>query len=112
VLTGDYHANWVNNLRIDDRRSDTPIIATEFVGTSISSEGDGARFPKHWQETLADNPCVRYFNQERGYLRCVVTPDEWRCDYRTVPYVSRLGAPINTRATFVVESGRPGAELT
>jgi alkaline phosphatase D len=111
VLTGDYHANWVNNLRLDDRRTDTPVIATEFVGTSISSEGDGARFPKHWQETLADNSCVRFFNQERGYVRCIVTPNEWRSDFRTVPYVSRPDAPITTRASFVVESGRPGAEL-
>ena len=110
VLTGDYHANWVNNLRLDDRRSDTPVVATEFVGTSISSEGNGARFPKYWQETLAENPCVRFLNQERGYIRCTVTPDEWRSDFRTVPYVTRPGAPITTRATFVVESGRPGAE--
>jgi len=110
VLTGDYHANWVNNLRLDDRRSDTPVVATEFVGTSISSEANGARFPKYWQETLAENPCVRFLNQERGYIRCTVTPDEWRSDFRTVPYVTRPGAPITTRATFVVESGRPGAE--
>jgi alkaline phosphatase D len=110
VLTGDYHANWVNNLRLDDRRSETPVVATEFVGTSISSEGDGARFPKHWPETLADNPCVRFFNQERGYVSCTVTPDQWRSEYRTVPYVTRPGAPVVTRATYVVDSGRAGAE--
>jgi alkaline phosphatase D len=111
VLTGDYHANWVNNLRFDDRHSDTPVVATEFVGTSISSEGNGARFPKDWQAILAKNPCVRFFNSERGYIRCTVTPHEWRSEFRTVPYVSRPGAPIVTRATYVVESGRPGAEL-
>jgi alkaline phosphatase D len=111
VLTGDYHANWVNDLRLDDRRSNSPVVAAEFVGTSISSEGNGARFPKDWQAILAENPCVRFFNGERGYIRCTVTPDEWRSDFRTVPYVSRPGAPIVTRATYVVESGRPGAEL-
>ncbi len=111
VLTGDYHSNWVNNLRFDDRRSEAPVVATEFVGTSISSEGNGARFPKDWQATLAKNPGVRFFNGERGYIRCTVTPHEWRSDFRTVPYVSRPGAPIVTRATFAVEAGRPGAEL-
>lgn len=110
VITGDYHANWINNLRLDDRRNETPVIATEFVGTSISSEGNGARFPQHWQETLADNPCVRFFNQERGYVSCTVTPREWRSNFRTVPFVTRPGAPIVTRATYVVESGRAGAE--
>lgn len=111
VITGDYHANWVNNLRLDDRRTETPAIATEFVGTSVSSEGNGARFPHHWQETLADNPCVRFFNQERGYVSCTVTPREWRSDFRTVPFVTRSGAPVKTRATYVVESGRAGAEM-
>src|SRR5690606_34136360 len=41
VLTGDIHSNWVNNLRVDDRQPDTAIVATEFVGTSISSGGNG-----------------------------------------------------------------------
>jgi alkaline phosphatase D len=110
VLTGDYHANWVNNLRFDDRRTEQPIVATEFVGTSIASEGNGSRFPNHWQETLAENPCVRFFNQERGYVRCTVTPHEWQSEFRTVPFVTRPNAPVITRATYVVESGIPGAE--
>ena len=43
VLTGDNHANWVNDLRTDDLRPETPLVATEFAGTSISS---GGRFPR------------------------------------------------------------------
>ncbi len=37
VITGDIHSSWVNELKLDfdDRRS--PTVATEFVGTSISS---------------------------------------------------------------------------
>jgi hypothetical protein len=69
-------------------------------------------FAKDWQTILAKNPCVRFFNGERGYVRCTVTPREWRSDFRTVAYVSRPGAPIITRETYLVESGRPGAELT
>ena len=75
VLTGDFPANWVNNLR-----PDLPVVATEFVSTSISSEGDGARFPRHWQEALAENPYVRILNRERGCIRCRVMPREWRSD--------------------------------
>ncbi|NJN47937.1 MAG: penicillin-binding protein 2 [Candidatus Competibacteraceae bacterium] len=36
--------------------------------------------------------------------------ETWRTDFRTVPYVRRPGAPLNTRASFVVESGRAGAK--
>ena len=41
VLTGDIHSNWVNDLRVDDRQADSPVVATEFVGTSISTGGNG-----------------------------------------------------------------------
>jgi alkaline phosphatase D len=32
-----------------------------------------------------------------------------RADYQVVEYVTRRGAPKQTRASFVVENGRPGA---
>jgi alkaline phosphatase D len=39
-------------------------------------------------------------------VSCQVTPKEWRTDYRAVEYVTRPGAPLVTRASFVVEDGR------
>jgi len=50
---------------------------------------------------------VKFHSAERGYVRCEVTPQRWRADYRTVEYVSRPGAPLHTRASFVVEAGQP-----
>jgi phosphodiesterase/alkaline phosphatase D-like protein len=47
-------------------------------------------------------------NNQRGYARCVVTPSLWRTDYQVVPYVTREGAPLSTRASFVIEDGQPG----
>jgi alkaline phosphatase D len=41
-------------------------------------------------------------------VRCTVTDSEWRADYRLVPYVSRRGAPVYTRASFVTQDGAPG----
>jgi alkaline phosphatase D len=107
VLTGDIHLNWANELPPDPDRADAPSVATEFVGTSITSSGDGREKPEALDAILAENPFVKYHNAERGYVRCEVTPQQWRTDYRTVPYVTRRGAPLNTRASFVVESGRP-----
>lgn len=109
VLTGDIHSNWVNDLRVDDRQPELPVVATEFVGTSISSDGNGAETPARTAAVAAENPCVRFHNGERGYVRCIVTPEAWRSDYRVVPEILRPGGPILTRASFVVESGRPGA---
>ncbi len=107
VLTGDVHENWANELPVEPDRPDAPSAGVEFVGTSITSSGDGADQPPEAAALRAENPFVKYHNSERGYVRCEVTPGLWRTDYRTVPYVSRPGAPLHTRASFAVETGRP-----
>ncbi len=108
VLSGDIHTNWANDLIADFAGLNSRTVASEFVGTSISSGGDGVAVPKDLDKLLADNPFVKFHNAERGYLMCEVTPSLWRTDYRTVPYVVKPDAPLNTRATYVVESGMPG----
>ena len=91
VLTGDIHSNWVNDLRVDDRKPETPVVATEFVGTSISSGGNGKAEVPDLERRLAENPCVRFLNAQRGYVRCTVTPGLWRSDYRVVEEVTSPG---------------------
>ncbi len=110
VLTGDNHKNWVNDLRLDGLRPETPVVATEFVGTSITSGGNGSEHHGLAKALMARNPAVRFFNDERGYVRCTVTRDLWRSDYRTVPDITKPGASAVTRASFVVEAGAPGAK--
>ena len=107
VLTGDIHKHWANELIADFDQLDSKVVGTEFVGTSISSSGDGGEKPGGHAEILAENPFVKFFNGERGYVCHDITPKTWRADYRTVPYVTRPDAPLNNRASFVVESGRP-----
>ena len=108
VLTGDIHKNWANELIADFDQLDSKVVGTEFVGTSISSSGDGGEQPNGHDQILGENPFVKFFNGERGYVLHDITPETWRADYRTVPYVTRPGAPVQTRASFVVESDRPG----
>ncbi|MGH8999388.1 MAG: alkaline phosphatase D family protein, partial [Acidimicrobiia bacterium] len=109
VLSGDFHSNWVTSLKADFERPASATVATEFVGTSISSGGDGSDSAPYGKQALADHPHLSFFNSQRGYVRCDVTPRRWRTDFRVVPYVSRPGAPVTTRASFVVEDGRAGA---
>jgi len=107
VITGDIHTNWANDLVADFDNLGGAPVATEFVGTSISSSGDGRRDPERLATVLAENSFVKFHNAERGYIVCDVTPERWRSDFRTVEYVTRKGAPLVTRASFVVESGQP-----
>jgi len=108
VLGGDVHSFWVTDLKpdFDDPRS--PVVATEFVATSITSS-----FPRRQEElelVLTDNPHVRLANgSRRGYLRVEITRERLRADLRALRSVARPGAEADTLATFVVEDGRPGA---
>ncbi len=110
VLTGDIHSNWVNELRVDDRRHDDPLVATEFVATSLSSGGNGSEKPRGLDALLAANPCVKFHNGERGYIRCTVTPQAWRADYLVVDDVLKPGGKTFERRSFVVEKGRAAVQ--
>jgi alkaline phosphatase D len=110
VITGDIHSNWVADLKVDFANPKSGTVGTEFVGTSISSGGDGADSQPIVDKYLPENPHVHFYNNQRGYVRCVVTRDRWQSDYRVVPFVSKPGAEITTRASFVVENGRSGAQ--
>jgi alkaline phosphatase D len=110
VLTGDFHSNLAIELRADDMKTELPVVATEFVGTSISSAGNGEDKRDDWESIMAENPCLKFLNDQRGYTRCTITPEEWRTDFRVVDAVSKPGAPIKTRATYVIENGQPGAK--
>jgi alkaline phosphatase D len=110
VITGDIHTNWANELGPDFERPDDPVTAVEFVGTSISSSGDGRAEPRGLDRLLAENPGVKFHNEERGYVSCEITPQAWTAHFRTVPFVTRPGAPLVTRASFRVEAGRPKLE--
>lgn len=107
VIAGDIHCNWGNHLQVDSSRDDSPVVGVEFVGTSISSGGNGAEQRKDTPGVLSENPFVRFFNDERGYVSCEATRERWTTHYRTVPFVDKPGAPLQTRKSFVVEAGRP-----
>lgn len=111
VITGDRHQNYASNLLLDYDDPASTVVGSEFVGTSITSGGDGADMTPGGENLLAANPHLRFFNSQRGYVRCRITPEEWRSDFRVVPYVTRPGAPISTRATYAIENGVPGVQL-
>ncbi len=116
VITGDWHSTFVNDLRADFTKPSSPVVATEFVGTSISSGGDvsgDAGYHRYYgpKVALPENDHIKFFNGDRrGYVRCRVNPTQWQTDLRMVETVSRPDAPIETYASFVVEDGRPGAQ--
>ena len=105
VVTGDIHSNWAAELKTNFDDPSSRTVAPEFIGTSMSSGGDGTDGSFDRIQPL--NPHVKFQNARRGYVTIELTPRECRATYRTVPYVTRPGAPISTLASFTVESGNP-----
>ena len=110
VLTGDAHQHLASDLKADFADPDSPVVGSEFVGTSISSGGDGSDHSERLSKVLPDNPHVKFQSSRRGYLRCHLDGATWRTDLCVLPYVSRPGAPVETAASFVIEDGSPGLQ--
>jgi alkaline phosphatase D len=108
VITGDIHSNWVAELKTDFDDPSSAVVGTEFVGTSITSGGDGMDMRPDVERQLVENPHIKFFNGQRGYVLCDLNAKRWQTDYRVVAAVSKPDQPISTRASFVVEKGRPG----
>lgn len=107
VISGDLHSFWVNDLKKDFDDFGSPTVATEFVGTSISSIG-----PPYTQfmEWMPDNPHVRFFDsRQRGYVFVELTPDRMTTHLRALSDVRDPRATASTLRSYVVEAGRPGA---
>ena len=108
VIGGDVHSFWVTDLKPDFDDARSPVVATEFVGTSISSQA--SRTDAQLHPLMTDNPHLRFISAERrGYVRMDVTAERLRVDLRAMRSVTDPAAEGDTLASFVVESGRPGA---
>ncbi|MFY7068129.1 alkaline phosphatase D family protein [Nocardiopsis changdeensis] len=109
VITGDVHANYVVDVKADFDDPASATVATELVGTSLTSGGDGTHHNPGDAVQLAENPHITFIDRTRGYVRNTLTPTHWQADYRTVERVSAPGAPIADLARFTIADGTPGA---
>jgi alkaline phosphatase D len=110
VLTGDLHNNWVSDLKANFDDPTSATVGTEFVCTSISSGGDGADSNSTVEAYLPDNPHIKFFNNQRGYILCDLNQNLWQSDYWVVSAVTVPGGTLSIRASFVVENGQLGAQ--
>ncbi|MEU6207908.1 alkaline phosphatase D family protein [Micromonospora musae] len=108
IITGDAHRSVAADLKLDFSEPRSRTIGTEFLGTSISSGGNGTDMDALGVTWLAENPHMRFHNSQRGYQVCHLGPREMYTDYRVVPFVNAPNAPVSTRARVHVQSGRPG----
>jgi alkaline phosphatase D len=103
---GDIHQNYVCDLHArDDIRA--PVIASEFCGTSISSQWSAS--PARLATLVQHNPQIVFANSEkRGYGLVELTPRGAQTTLRVVDHIEHADSAVSTLASFAVEDGKPG----
>ena len=104
---GDMHCYMTTDIRADDHDLKSKLVAAEFIGTSITSDGPNAALGR----SMADNPQVRLFETRyRGYMTAEVTPARIDVAYRAISDKTKNDATVSTFKRYVVEDGKAGAQ--
>ncbi|TDE11218.1 alkaline phosphatase D family protein [Jiangella asiatica] len=112
VLSGDVHAHWACDLKLDYDSPDAPVVGSELITTSITSGGTGEDWVPGVHPAFEFNPHLRFYTNLRGYLLNTVTRDGLQADYHCVRDVLAPGAEVFRRASFVIEDGVRGLRQT
>jgi phosphodiesterase/alkaline phosphatase D-like protein len=86
TMLGEPQERWLKR-NLDRSRARWNVIAhgphPEFVGTSISSNGDIPVYGPYYGPMIPANPHIKFFDGDRrGYVRCQLDRDRWRTDLR------------------------------
>lgn len=103
ILGGDIHTFAAGDVQHPE---DGSIVASEFVGSSISSLGKSAETDRI---NRTDNPRLAVFDSSRrGYGRVDLTRDRAEITFRVVANALDVDSPLAPDMRFVVEDRRPG----
>ena len=108
VLGGDVHANYVADLHADFDKPGSAVVASEFCGTSITSQSIAQT---RINDALRFNPHLRYGRgDQRGYMHFSLDDKRAEVSLRVLDNVLDPASAITTPARFVVEAGKPGPQ--
>ena len=108
VIGGDVHMNFVADLKPDFDDENSPVVASEFCGTSITSQGPTQ---KSVDALLPENPHIKLARSEhRGYVRASVGGGRFSAELIALDTVKRQDPKASVLARFIVEDGRPGPQ--
>jgi len=102
-LGGDVHRHVAARLRLDPRDPRSPVVASEFVCSSVTSHG----LPE-WFTTIIErqNPDTLHIrSDERGYALLEITPQQAVCEFRATAHPVQPKARLYTQGRWAVEAG-------
>jgi len=107
-LGGDVHRHVAANLRLRPNDSQSAIVASEFVCSSVTSHGLSEAAMALVRSANPD--IVHARSDERGYAFVEITPEGASCDFRATPFPAQSGAQLHSQARVQVEAGRAGVQ--
>lgn len=110
IGSGDMHQHVVGSLPVRPEDPESSAIASEFLATSVSSNGTGGPSYPGEEGTVGRNPNVALLNNQRGYQLHSITADRWLAEVKVLDQVDGPGGILSTLARFAVAPDRPGPE--
>lgn len=110
VVGGDMHAFIACDVKADFTKPESPVIASEFVGTSVTSHSYNY---DAWQLLLKDpgNAHIKVADdRQKGWAGAEITPEGWAVQFRAVSSVWTQSPGFSTHSRWAVAWGRPGVQ--
>lgn len=105
-LGGDVHRHVAADLRPRPNDRASPVVASEFVCSSVTSRG----LPEAMLALIrSSNPDIAHARgDERGYVLVEIDRQAARADFRGTPHPAAADARLHSQARFAVAAGQPG----
>ncbi|EWS57608.1 Alkaline phosphatase D precursor [Methylibium sp. T29-B] len=107
-LGGDVHRHVAARLRADVGDPRSPVVASEFATSSLTSRGLSDTATALMRSSNPDLLHAR--SDERGYVLLDLTPQRLHAELRATAFPVVADARVHTQAAFVVEAGRAGPQ--
>ncbi|GBQ15370.1 alkaline phosphatase D family protein [Swaminathania salitolerans] len=105
IFSGDYHAHFASEIRQRPHDPASPVVATEFLGTSITSPGPSYAAIR---SVLPINPDIHFYDsRKRGYILAEFTRDRADIRMKGLDDVRDPDSAARDMARFIVERDAP-----
>jgi len=108
IVGGDVHSFYVTDIREQVGNPDSPIIASEYCGTSVTGQG---RAQETTDRVVTETADVHYGRSDaRGYLLLTAEGESVLAELKAVDTIKSPETGIRTLKRYRTVAGRPGVQ--